>query len=137
MIFNGEFAVFSHNVPDVYLSDFVALGGQIVRTREEIAEAVFFFAHSEWDRDFIAMFFRSDYRVLDKHYIFDCASNETRLPEQNYGYAENYMRGVKRRREEEDFVGQEEEAEVISARTKKQWGMLTPAASLVNPPTRE
>ncbi|KAJ6553364.1 hypothetical protein B0H19DRAFT_1156253 [Mycena capillaripes] len=72
----------------ILLPSAVRLCGHEKRSRRQY----FFFAHSEWDRDFIAMFFRSDYRVLDKHYIFDCASNETRLPEQNYGYAGTYQR---------------------------------------------
>ncbi|KAJ6551549.1 hypothetical protein B0H19DRAFT_1073237 [Mycena capillaripes] len=128
MVFNGEFA----------------FGSQIVQMQEEIAEGVFFLRTLSGTvislRSFINKGFRGDYH--------------TRLPEQNYGYAGTYQRSCSittfsrqdsnahrphctSRRKEEDVVRQEEEAEVISAQTKKQWGMLTPAVSLVNLLTQE
>ncbi|KAJ7082560.1 hypothetical protein C8R44DRAFT_894728 [Mycena epipterygia] len=86
-VFNGELAVFSHTVAEIYLHDYVSLGGRIASTTDEVKRADLYICDDRFDSEFIAMWYNDTYRVVNKRYIFDCLDKGFRPPEEMYSWA--------------------------------------------------
>ncbi|KAJ7898080.1 hypothetical protein B0H13DRAFT_2337616 [Mycena leptocephala] len=142
-IFDGEYAVFSHDVPDIYLRHYKTLGGVVVRTKEEMSLAVFFFARTEWDVEFISQFYDQTYRSTRIRIV--PAASLPNLPWKGYLQKPKPVKPAelrtpkrsKRKRNMADIGGREEvETEEVAVGfmglAKMFRGMLTPAASLLN-----
>ncbi|KAJ7269223.1 hypothetical protein C8J57DRAFT_1324747 [Mycena rebaudengoi] len=72
-IFHGDYAVFSKKVPEIYKHDWVALGGLVVSSHQEITHATFVF-------------------VLSKRYIYECLQTGFRQSEEMYAWGGKFSR---------------------------------------------
>ncbi|KAJ6565259.1 hypothetical protein DFH09DRAFT_1278711 [Mycena vulgaris] len=86
-LFRGEYAVFSHQVDEACLHLYVAMGGQVASEKEEIEQAVLFVCKDIFDRDFIAIWYNSTYRVVTQRFILDCKVVGHRPEERGYSWA--------------------------------------------------
>ncbi|KAJ7202224.1 hypothetical protein B0H12DRAFT_1080853 [Mycena haematopus] len=85
-IFKGQYAVFSHHVPEPYLHHYVLLGGLIATTPQEIDQVTFCVCNDRLDTKFISMWWDNTYRIVSRRFIFDCASKCRRVSEQTYSW---------------------------------------------------
>ncbi|KAF7371536.1 hypothetical protein MVEN_00008500 [Mycena venus] len=85
-IFKGQYAVFSHLVPEPYLHHYVSLGGLIATTPEEMDKVTFCVCNDRFDTKFISIWWNNTYRIVNRRFIFDCASKRQRVSEETYSW---------------------------------------------------
>ncbi|KAJ7494198.1 hypothetical protein FB451DRAFT_1216194 [Mycena latifolia] len=85
-IFNGELAVFSDAVPELYLHEYIKAGGRLAKTSTEVQNAVLYICDDRFDADFIAIWYNETFRVVNKRYIFDAVTQGYRPPEEMYSW---------------------------------------------------
>ncbi|KAJ7911026.1 hypothetical protein B0H13DRAFT_2328790 [Mycena leptocephala] len=79
-------AVFSREVPDIYLQYYASMGGRIATTPKEIKAALFFVCKDQSDVDFIAIWFNRTYRVVNRRFIADCKAAGKCMSEETYSW---------------------------------------------------
>ncbi|KAJ7019955.1 hypothetical protein C8F04DRAFT_1275665 [Mycena alexandri] len=85
-LFDAHYAVFSHEVPEIYLQDYARLGGNVASNKADIQDATVFICNDQFDIDFIAIWYNDTYRVVTKRYIYDCMRLGHRPREKEYSW---------------------------------------------------
>ncbi|KAF7346871.1 hypothetical protein MVEN_01439000 [Mycena venus] len=86
-IFRGQYAVFSRMVPQAYLHDYVAMGGLIATTQDELEHVTFCICNDRFDTKFISIWYNGTFRVVSRTFIYDCAAEGRRMCEETYSWA--------------------------------------------------
>ncbi|KAF7336561.1 hypothetical protein MSAN_02288300 [Mycena sanguinolenta] len=94
-LFRGQYAVFSPHVADIYMRDYVAAGGRIATTAEEMAEVVFCICNDRFDTDFIAQWWNKTFRIVTRTFLYDCIAQGKRLCEETYSWGVDEKDGYK------------------------------------------
>ncbi|KAF8215461.1 hypothetical protein K438DRAFT_1801296 [Mycena galopus ATCC 62051] len=92
-LFRGQYAVFSPQVPEIYMRDYVAAGGRIASARDQFGEVVFCVCNDKFDVDFIAQWWNQTFRIVTRTFLYDCIAQGQRLSEETYSWGVDVENG--------------------------------------------